>query len=368
MKLRTKGKAVNIADIFIGKVQNIDINNERFSILSIKGDEIIISKDFLEGVERQVYNISNISDFTEGDIVSVNSMGGINNLYRINSYQNTLLFTERCNSNCLMCSQPPKDKDDTKTWYHIHSKTIPLIPKDCFEIGISGGEPTILGDNFFRLVQQITDELPNTSVHVLTNGRNFAKNHLAEKMGKINNPNLMLGIPLYSDYYQQHDYIVQAKHAFSQTILGLHNLNRYNVRLELRIVLHKQTINRLQKLSEYIYKNLPFIEHVTFMGLEHIGYTPHNIDKLWIDPNEYKDKLEDAVLYLANKGMKVSIYNTQLCLLNENSWRYARKSISDWKNEYLPECNLCIKKDDCAGFFRWNLDKSKHYVNPIIGY
>jgi hypothetical protein len=40
----------------------------------------------------------------------------------------------------------------------------------------------------------------------------------------------------------------------------------------------------LTRLAKYIYKNLPFVEHVTFMGLEFIGYTPHNIDKLWIDP------------------------------------------------------------------------------------
>jgi len=73
--------------------------------------------------------------------------------------------------------------------------------------------------------------------------------------------------------------------------------------------------SRLTKLAKYIYKNLPFVEHVTFMGLEHQGYTPFNIEKLWIDLVYYMDELEDAVSFLSNKDMNVSIYNSQLCLL-----------------------------------------------------
>ena len=366
MKLRTKGRAENINETYIGRIENKDLENGLLKLLVDENFSVTLSNEYIPDSTHQVYNINNLTDFSVGDVVSVNSQGGVNILFRANSFHNTLLFTERCNSNCLMCSQPPKDKDDTEAWFNIHSKTIPLIPKNCVEIGISGGEPTILGDKFFRLVEQITDELPETSIHVLTNGRNFAKNHLSKRLGQINNPNMMLGIPLYSDFYQQHDYIVQAKHAFYQTILGLHNLNRYGIRLELRVVLHKQTIDRLDQLSHYIYKNLPFVEHVAFMGLEYIGYTPYNFEKLWIDPYHYKDELQKAVLYLTNKGIRVSIYNTPLCLLNKESWVFARKSISDWKNEYADECMQCTVKEQCGGFFRWNLKTKGDFIKPIL--
>lgn len=65
------------------------------------------------------------------------------------------------------------------------------------------------------------------------------------------------------------------------------------------------------------------------MGLEYQGYTPHNINKLWIDPVEYMDDLGEAVYFLSNKGMNVSIYNSQLCLLPEELWKFNKKSISD---------------------------------------
>ena len=175
----------------------------------------------------------------------------------------------------------------------------------------------------------------------------------------------MLGIPVYADYYQTHDHIVQAKNAFTQTILGLHNLARYAIRIEIRIVLHALSIPRLTKLARYIYKNLPFAEHVTFMGLEYTGYTPHNINQLWIDPYDYQSELEESVLFLAGQGMNVSVYNAQLCTLPVSLWPFAKKSISDWKNDYLECCKSCELLNDCGGLFTWNLQMCSKHIQPL---
>ena len=322
-------------------------------------------KPLLNDSKKVVFNIPALGHLANGDLVSIGIDGNINTLYRVNSHHNILLATERCNSNCLMCSQPPRDKNDIPRLYSIYQKLIPLIPKDCIELGISGGEPTLMGELFFNLLEQIKIELPDTEVHVLTNGRTFAWNNMAERLAQVDLKRLMLGVPVYADYYQVHDYIVQAKNAFNQTILGLHNLARYNQRIEIRVVLHKQSIPRLTRLARYIYKNLPFAEHVTFMGLEYVGYTPHNIDKLWIDPYDYQEELGEAVEFLAGQGMHVSIYNTPLCVLPESLWTFARKSISDWKNDYLPECSSCTKLDDCGGLFTWNLKKHSEHIRPF---
>lgn len=377
MILRTRGKAVNITNNIVGRVtRDINSTSENTILLADNNVNIVNNTNFLAILtekenyqainnEKVVYKIPTLDHLQEGDIVTIEENGNIYTLYRIDSYHNTLMATNRCNSNCIMCSQPPKDRDDIAYVYEINQKLIPLIPKDCLELGVSGGEPTMMGEYFFHLIRQLKEELPETEIHVLTNGRSFAWNSFAERLGEIDNKRVMLGIPLYSDYYQLHDYIVQAKNAFYQTMLGFHNLARYEQRLELRVVLHKQTIPRLTKLARYIYKNLPFVEHIAFMGLEYIGYTPHNIDKLWIDPYLYQNELSEAVDFLSGQGMNVSIYNTPLCLLPENLWCYSRKSISDWKNAYAPECQSCLKKDDCGGFFEWNLNKKSEYITPF---
>lgn len=381
MDLQKRGKAINVIETMVGKVSYKleNVNNETFFISKNKfnDDVALLLKNGLGLLTTNEYvatnsslpilfNINNFDHLEEGDIVSLSTDGVINTLYRVNSFQNTILATERCNSNCLMCSQPPKDKDDISLLFEIYKKAIPLIPKNCIEIGISGGEPTLMGNYFYELLSLIGKELPNTEIHVLTNGRSFAYFELAEKLSSLKLKQLMLGIPIYSDYYQLHDYIVQAENAFYQTILGIQNLNRYGQRIEIRIVLHKQSIPRLKLLAQYIYKNMPYVEHVTFMGLEYVGYTPYNINELWIDPYEYQEILEESVLYLSKMGMTVSIYNTPLCILPSKVWKYARKSISDWKNEYMEECKSCSKIDDCGGFFKWNLKKPSEHIKAII--
>jgi len=377
MLLRTKGIATDIYEPLVGKVSR-DItllDKDTFVICKTEPQDLQgkTFKGILTNVELSdwfesyptVYNVPTFDHLSDGDIVVAYSDGNINTLYRVHSFHNTLLATERCNSNCLMCSQPPKDKNDIPRLFDIHQQLIPLIPKDCIELGISGGEPTLMGELFFQTLETIKQHLPDTEVHVLTNGRSFAWNNVAERLAKMNYNRLMLGIPLYADYYQSHDYIVQAKDAFNQTMLGLHNLARYNQRVEIRVVLHKQSIPRLTKLARYIYKNLPFAEHVTFMGLEYIGYTPHNIEKLWIDPFDYTNELEEAVEFLAGQGMNVSIYNSQLCVMPKNLWKYCRKSISDWKNSYLTECENCSKLSQCGGLFTWNLKKHSEHIKPF---
>jgi MoaA/NifB/PqqE/SkfB family radical SAM enzyme len=102
---------------------------------------------------------------------------------------------------------------------------------------------------------------------------------------------MMVGIPVYSDDPTLHDYIVQAKGAFDETMLGIINLKRLKQKVEIRVVLHKLSIKRLVELAQFITRNLLFVDHVALMGLEMMGFTRANIDELWIDQSEYKDKL-----------------------------------------------------------------------------
>jgi His-Xaa-Ser system radical SAM maturase HxsC len=363
MLLKTKGTPYLIEAPIVAKVtRNAMLQQENYALIAeneidynnLGSFEALLTNLSINEYQidkPSVYSVGTFDHLVDNDIIVIHPGGNINTLYRVHSLQNFLLFTERCNSNCLMCSQPPRDRDDTAYLYNIYQQLIPLIPKDCIEIGITGGEPTLLGERYFHLLELIKAELPDTEIHCLTNGRTFAWKNMADRLGEIGLNRLMLGIPLYADYYAVHDYIVQAKDAFHQTMAGLYNLAVNNQRIEIRVVLHKQSIPRLAKLSRYIYKNLPFVEHIAFMGLEYQGYTPHNIKELWIDPVDYMNELGEAVEYLASMQMNVSIYNSQLCIMPEHLWKYNKKSISDWKNIYLDDCKDCTMINECGGLF-----------------
>src|SRR2546422_769279 len=75
---------------------------------------------------------------------------------------------------------------------------------------ITGGEPTLLGEGLLRIVAELKRCLPETHVHVLTNGRRFAWPELTASLAALEHPRLTLGIPLYSDTAWEHDFVVQA--------------------------------------------------------------------------------------------------------------------------------------------------------------
>jgi His-Xaa-Ser system radical SAM maturase HxsC len=175
----------------------------------------------------------------------------------------------------------------------------------------------------------------------------------------------MLGIPLYSDVDSEHDYVVQARGAFEETVLGLHNLARYNVPVEIRVVIHLQTYGRLPRIAEFIARNFPFASHVALMGLEMFGFVNANMADLWIDPHDYQTELGEATETLFLAGLNVSIYNHQLCVLDRALWPFARKSISDWKNIYLEPCHECSMREDCGGLFQSGVKKHSSYIKPL---
>jgi His-Xaa-Ser system radical SAM maturase HxsC len=264
-----------------------------------------------------------------------------------------------------MCSQPPKVQDDFDR-IHEHLRLIELIDPETKEIGITGGEPTLFKDDFIRLIECAKEKLPNTALHVLTNGRLFYYQEFARKLSDVQHPDIMLGIPLYSDIDSEHDYVVQAKGAFEETVMGLHNLARYGVSVEIRVVIHQQTYRRLPKLAEFISRNFPFAAHVALMGMEMYGFVHKNFERLWIDPHDYQNELLEATERLFLSGMNVSIYNHQLCVLDRRLWGFARKSISDWKNIYLDECTQCLLRDHCGGLFQSAAKKHSSYIKRFI--
>jgi His-Xaa-Ser system radical SAM maturase HxsC len=228
---------------------------------------------------------------------------------------------------------------------------IPLIGRETPEILFTGGEPTLLDGRLVDLVRQSKSFLPETGLHILTNGRAFKDVRYAGQFADVQHHDLMFGIPIYSDQPERHDYIVQADGAFDETVRGVLNLKKRGLRVEIRVVVHRQSFERLPQLARFIARNLTFVDQVVFMGLEMTGFTKANLDALWIDPLDYQAQLAEAVHYLADSRIHTSVYNHQLCVTDKSLWDYARQSISDWKNEYMPECDGCAVKHQCGGFF-----------------
>ena len=309
---------------------------------------------------------SSVSHLRDGDVVRMEPRGVVRTLFRSASHHNALLLTERCNSNCLMCSQPPKDRDDRYLADEALAVVRLIDPQKTEWLCLTGGEPTLLGERFLDLIELCRDHLPRTHVHVLSNGRRFAEPAWTAAVASIGHPNLTFGVPLYAPIPEIHDFIVQSRGAFDETMIGLHQMAHRGLRVELRTVLHRQTIPHLRGLADYVFRNLTFVEHVALMGLEPMGYVRKNWELLWIDPLDYQQELESAARFLHLAGMNVSIYNLPLCVLPRVLWRFARQSVSDWKNIFLPECTRCTERERCAGLFASANLRHSRGIRPIL--
>lgn len=379
MRLHSLGSGADMREPVIGRITTSEklSNDERANYVLLWRDEGLPvdtvgyaaittahSVDSRETSTPIIHSLSIAEQLCDGDVVFIAPGGFARILYRKQSPHNFILLTEQCNSFCLMCSQPPKDTNDFDRMGE-HFRLIDLIDQETAELGITGGEPTLFLDDFIRLVEHCKTKLPKTALHVLTNGRLFFYRKFAAQLGRIEHPDIMLGIPLYSDVDCEHDYVVQAKGAFDETVLGLYNLEHEHVPIEIRVVIHRQTYRRLPQLAQFITRNLPFAEHVALMGMEMFGFVNKNLDELWIDPYDYQDQLLEATEILSLAGLNTSIYNHQLCVLDKRLWPFARKSISDWKQIYLSECEQCAMRELCGGLFQSAAKRHSSHIRPF---
>lgn len=371
---RIKGLATNINKGVLGKVTRKSINPFKRADYVLVADtnnnqhgyEAIISNNInsYPTTNPLVYNVKDVGLLVDGDIVLIQPNGDINILYEKSSSHNCLMITERCNCSCVMCPQPKVTQEEDRT--SLNLKLISLMDKKTEHLGLSGGEPTLMGSKLIDIVSFCKKALPGTALTLLTNGIKFDDFSFAKTLSEIRHPNLCIDIPIYSDTDTEHNKIVGAK-GFYRTIQALYNLALLNQKVGIRIVINKMNHSRLSYLAEFIYRNFPFVFHIAFMQMETIGLARENLVKLWIDPFEYKEELEDAIRFLAERDMSVSVYNAQLCILSSYLRDYAKKTISDWKNIYLKECDNCDFRNECGGFFESNIDMHSRYIKPFGG-
>lgn len=322
-----------------------------FSGVILIGNGLADHKSGLDTFQRLIILPEQFSYLAEGDVLGVlGKTNRVRALYRRNSRHNSFLVTERCNHWCLMCSQPPRDVDDGWILDEI-TAAIPLIDPETSSLGFTGGEPLLDWRGFIGLLGLCRDRLPRTAIHVLSNGRAFASAPVADAWAKVGHQNLTVGIPIYASVDTVHDYVVQAGGAFDETVLGILRLKDRGQRVEVRVVLHAITAPHIVETCNWLARNLPFVDHVALMGLENTGFAIANESQLWVDPVDYRSELARAILILVAAKMRASVYNLQRCVLDRSVWPYAAQSISDWKNDYLDQCDRCLEKPRCAGFF-----------------
>lgn len=313
-----------------------------------------------------LYDVQNIEQYGNYDVIEVNNSGHIRLLYQDSSEDNILYITNQCNSNCIMC---PDSNTTRKTILENRKafldQLVDLLPSDAVHLTITGGEPTLLKWDFIDILKKCQLKFPQTEFLMLSNGRALANTAYRNAFLDALPSHFRLAVPLYASTSDIHDTITRAHGSFEQTMTALKVL-QHKVSVEVRIVVMKNTYKRLPEIANYLVSNLPNIKTVSIMGIELLGNAALNREKLWVDFRNTTIYIEDAVHILLAGGIDTRIYNYPLCVLPRSLWSISARSITNYKIRYPEECNGCAVRSLCGGFFFSTLHFENIQVSPIV--
>lgn len=298
--------------------------------------------------------VGDLTELVDDDVVAVMpGAGGVQVLYRVSDVHHTVFLTNRCNSRCVMCSQPPTTHDDS--WLIDEAKQIALhVSRAPGVVGFTGGEPLLLGEDLGEVLRFYLSAMPATRFEVLSNGRSLSDPALAESLLKPLPNRVCWMVPLYGHADLLHDDIVQSQGAFDETIAGLLNLQDFGQSVQLRVVLIEPVLQALPELCSFVAKNLPFVREVALMGCEPVGLALANRAACEVDIRQWEATLSSAIGILRRAELPVLLMNIPLCGISADLRSLAQRSISDWKQVFAPECAGCSVRADCSGLFAWH--------------
>lgn len=304
----------------------------------------------------------------ELDVLDINENGIIYRWYSSHDGDAGIATTSACNSNCVMC---PAGDNERRHRSHLSVEQLETVvrhmPKDLYYFTVTGGEPTLIGeDNFIRLMNTIKSELPYTKILLLTNGRTLGDRGFMASFLQNKPDCLRVAIPLHGSTAEKHDSITRAQGSFKQTIRAIKALLKAKVELEIRIVVSKLNRNDITEIAAMISQLFPSVTVVNIVGLEMRGNCVVNADEVLLSYEEAFEASKAAINLLIRSGIDVGLYNFPYCMIDKHYWPIAQKSISSYKSVFYPSCEDCEMKDACCGIFKATMNYYKPVVHPII--
>lgn len=312
--------------------------------------------------------LERMSVFCEGDILEISENGIIYRWYSVLEGDAGIATTCACNSNCIMCPASEMERKQVNSTKLENIFTVlKHMPRDLWYFTITGGEPTLIGEeNFIKVLESVKENLPLTKILLLTNGRTLGDKSFYERFVKSKPERLRVAIPIHGSTAEKHDYITQAKGSYIQTLRGIANLLNSGVELEIRIVVSKLNSDDITEISKMIANVFPSVTVVNFVGLEMRGNCVANSDEVLISYQDAFKSSTEGIDLLVRKGINVGLYNFPHCMIDKKYWPIAQKSISAYKSMFYNECEQCELKNECCGIFTATMNYYKPKVYPIV--
>ena len=298
----------------------------------------------------------------------------------------------KCNNNCIMCTNPIDFQSSRDTKNYTYEKITERVngfreylrtTKE--NINITGGEPTINPD-FLKLLKWFRSNFPQNRIVIATNARRFYYPFFAKEALKINN--VTWEVSFHGWNKKSCEAIALTPKIFDQTVGGIYNLLKYrndSQEIELRVVIIKQNYQSLNKNLNFIYKHFSGVNRVVLIFPEPEGRCEKDFKSVGVTYGEVRNILEKETKKWAGKFNELRLYHFPLCTLNCSLWKYVWRTLSPEEVSFLPICQRCLYKKYCLGIHKGYLKvvggkefrpikkrinlklDEKNYFHPILG-
>lgn len=212
-------------------------------------------------------------------------------------------LTGACNLKCKQCYNDSGRKKTTMTAEHW-KKFSETIADNLFSVTLSGGEPLLLGEHLFELMDIFAAS--NTWINLISNGF-FINRETARRLAKY-----ALGwveISIDSPYEEYHDYLRGVQGSWRKAVLAASYLAGYNVPVFVGTCVTPKTLSDLEamvKLAEEI-----GVKGLTLTKIFTSGRAYSHLEELILSEEETKNFVDKAVKLKNNTKNIIINFSTQ---------------------------------------------------------
>ncbi|MBU4493416.1 MAG: hypothetical protein KKA61_03520, partial [Nanoarchaeota archaeon] len=168
----------------------------------------------------------------------------------------------------------------------------------------------------------------------------------------------------YSPYEEKHDMITQKKGSFSDTIIGLKNLEEIGLPISVKTIILKQNYQDLSDFVSFAYNTFPSA-WVSIHGLIMRGRANDNREQLVVKYKDMKPYIEDALDEAIKREKNLGVFIIPSCTLDPYYWQYLSINWKQMTKEMIyisPEetifgnldvaqpdyCSNCLINENCS--------------------
>ena len=366
IKFSTYNYGYQIVSLALCEDAKNNLLNDNLKTLFVTETEIVLLPNNIV-LSNKFDDIEYLKKYNNYDVLEIWNNGTLIRKYNDKSTDNYFFVTSGCNSNCIMCPSPEASRRKAQhTSIEDLCTLAKHIPSDAPHLTITGGEPFLVGEGIFDFIKYLKERFTYTEFLLLTNGRIFSVPKYVELLKQYLPQNSIVAIPLHGSCDKVHDNITRARNSFVQTRLGIKNLLKNHIRVELRVVVSKLNVANFGEIAEIIHNEFSGIQYVSIIAMEMTGSAKTNKDHIWLPYKEVFCQIKPSVRFLIENGIDVRLYNFPLCTVDSAFWTICEKSISENKVKYAETCDECKYKKNCGGVFTGTFYLERDELKAIL--